>query len=483
MTLLPFRPRDRQTKTDRNVGNRSQPYLLVFFMTLAILGAMGSRLFYLQIVKGKEYQIRADSNRIRLIPKKPIRGNIFDRNGQILATSRLAYSAFIWPIAKSKPQWPKVREQLAEILEMEPQDIEKELEGVGADSPTLIRLAQDLTPAQITALEEFHQELDSVEVNIEPIRDYPNKSLGAHVLGYTGELSEEGLEERKNDGYRLGDIVGKIGIESYFESDLRGEWGGQRVEVNGAGKIVRLLEEQTPKAGQDINLTLDSDLQKAAQNIISRKGRSGIVALDPETGEVLALASNPTFDPNIFSRPIKQEEWDRLNSTGNPFINRAVRGFPPASTFKVVTAVAGMETGKYPASTVLGTYPYLSAGGVRFHEWNKAGFGPMGYVGALQWSSNTFFAQVGRGIGGENLIKWSREFGFGEKSGIEIHEERAGLIADNEWKMERFDREWAVGDTINMSIGQGFTLANTVQVARMFAVIANDGYLIRPHLQ
>jgi penicillin-binding protein 2 len=142
-----------------------------------------------------------------------------------------------------------------------------------------------------------------------------------------------------------------------------------------------------------------------------------------------------------------------------------------------------METGKYPASTVLGTYPYLSAGGVRFHEWNKAGFGPMGYVGALQWSSNTFFGQVGRGIGGENLIKWSRAFGFGEKSGIEIHEERAGLIADNEWKMERFDREWAVGDTINMSIGQGFTLANTVQVARMFAVIANDGYLIRPHLQ
>ncbi|MEL6788151.1 MAG: penicillin-binding transpeptidase domain-containing protein, partial [Cyanobacteria bacterium J06607_15] len=208
-----------------------------------------------------------------------------------------------------------------------------------------------------------------------------------------------------------------------------------------------------------------------------------IVALDPHTGAVIAMASYPSFDPNIFSNTITTEVWQELQSQGNPFLNMTLRAFPPASTFKVVTAVAGLETGKYPANTVLGTYPYLSVGGTRFREWNRRGFGRMGYVSALAWSSNTFFGQIGRGVGGKELIKYARLFGFGKPTGIELRGETGGLIADDAWKRRNFRNwGWTVGDTVNMSIGQGFTSATPLQVAVMFSAIANDGYRVTPHL-
>ena len=207
------------------------------------------------------------------------------------------------------------------------------------------------------------------------------------------------------------------------------------------------------------------------------------MALDPNTGAVLAMASYPSFDPNIFSSSVTPEVWQELQSQGNPFLNMGLRAFPPASTFKIVTAAAGLESGKYPPNTVLGTFPYLSVGGTRFGEWNKRGFGPMGYVSALAWSSNTFFGQIGRGVGGEELIKWARNFGFGKPTGIELKGETGGLIADDAWKRLNFkDWGWTVGDTVNMSIGQGFTSATPLQVAVMFSAIANDGYRVQPHL-
>jgi penicillin-binding protein 2 len=195
------------------------------------------------------------------------------------------------------------------------------------------------------------------------------------------------------------------------------------------------------------------------------------------------MVSYPAFDPNIFSGRITEEIWQEVQGKGNPFINRAVVGFPPASTFKIVTATAGMESGKYKPSTILPTYAYLRVGGTAFGEWNRSGFGPMGFVSAMAWSSNTFFGQIGNGIGGEKLIEWSRKYGFGSPTGIELKEESAGLIADNQWKQERFNWDWTVGDTVNMSIGQGFTLATPLQVAVMFAVPANGGYRVVPHLE
>lgn len=481
MTLISSIAKAKSKETGRTVGKGGRPWMIMFMVSMALIGGMGSRLAFLQLIQGQELEKVARDNSVRLAPKPPVRGNIFDRNGKILATTKLAHSAYIWPLARTKPNWEDTKILLSQLIDMSPEAIEAFLEKHNTYSTEPIPIARNLTIPQITAIEEFHDKLDGIEVISEPIRDYPEGNAASHVLGYTRELTPEDYEKYKDQGYRLQDYIGKLGLESALERRLRGKWGGQEIQVDRDGRFVKILGERQAQAGEDITLTIDIELQKIAQNVLGERLGS-IVAIDPRNGEVLAMASFPGFDPNIFSRRISPEEWAEVTAKGDPFINRSIRGFPPASTFKVVTAVAGMESGKYPADTVLITTPYLAAAGVRFYEWNKAGFGAAGYVKSLQWSSNTFFGQVGRGITGEVLIDWSRKMGFGELSGIELEEETPGLIADDAWKQERYDKEWSVGDTVNMSIGQGFTLASPLQIARMFAVPANEGYLVTPHL-
>nr|WP_315862720.1 penicillin-binding protein 2 [Picosynechococcus sp. PCC 11901] len=453
----------------------------MFAVSLALLGGIGSRLAFLQLVKGDELRQTARNNSVRIAPKPPIRGNMFDRHGKVLATTKLAHAVYVWPVARTRPDWPKTKQLLSQLVGIAPAEIEKRLESQDIYATEPLAIARNLTLAQVTAIEEHHQTLAGVEVIIEPVRYYPEGDTASHVLGYTRELTPEEFETRQAEGYRLQDYIGKLGLEASLESRLRGEWGGQEIQVDRDGRFVKILGEKPAQAGEDLRLTLDAELQKVAQRVLGRR-KGAIVALDPRNGDVLAMASYPNFDPNIFSDRISPEKWAAVTAQGDPFINRAIRGFPPASTFKVVTAAAGMESGKYPANTVLSTSPYLAAAGVRFYEWNRAGFGAAGYVKAMAWSSNTFFGQVGRGVGGETLIDWSRRFGFGSPTGIELNEETSGLIPDDDWTQERLDRPWNVGDTVNMSIGQGLTLATPLQVAQMFAVTANGGYLVQPHL-
>ncbi|HEY9650914.1 MAG TPA: penicillin-binding protein 2 [Coleofasciculaceae cyanobacterium] len=467
--------------TPRTVGRNYQSLVLMLIVSLFLFGGIGSRLAYLQLVQGDRNQQLAENNRIRLIPKQPVRGNIFDRKGKVLASSRLSRAVYLWPIALKQAEWPQTRKRLAEILEMPESDIQKRVEKAGFNSPSLIRIERDISPAQITALAEYSNDLEGVEVDIEAVRNYPNGELAAHVLGYTGELNDEELEKRKAEGYRLGDIVGQMGVEEAFEGLLRGEWGGQQVEVDGAGQVLRILGQKEAKSGKDIQLTLDLKTQKAAEAALGNQ-KGAIVALDPNNGAVLAMVSRPTFDPNIFSTRVTANTWKELQKKGTPFVNRSMRGFPPASTFKVVTATAGMESGKYSPDTILPTFAALNVGGTSFGEWNHAGFGSIGFIRAMAMSSNTFHGQIGRGVGGPELIKWSRKYGFGKKTGIELSEEAAGLVADDAWKRKQFNWEWTVGDTVNMSIGQGFTQATPLQVAVMFAVPANGGYRVKPHL-
>jgi penicillin-binding protein 2 len=453
----------------------------MLFVSLFLVGGMSSRLVYLQLVEGTRNRQLAENNRIRLIPKQPVRGNIFDRKGRVLATSRLSRAVYVWPIAQKKAEWPASLKLLSKILNMPAADIQKQLERAGYNSPSLLRIARDLSPEQITALEEYSNQLKGVEVDIEAVRDYPNGDLAAHVLGYTGELNEEELTKRKAEGYRMGDVVGQMGVEQAFESKLRGEWGGQQVEVDGTGRVLRVLGQKKAKSGKDVQLTVDLDVQKAAEKALGDQ-KGAIVAINPNTGAVLAMVSRPTFDPNIFSRRITPDIWKKLQGKGNPFVNRSMRGFPPASTFKVVTATAGLESGKYSPDTVLQTYAALNVGGTSFGEWNRAGFGPLGFAGAMAISSNTFFGQIGRGVGGPTLIEWARNYGFGQKTGIELSQEAQGLIADDAWKRKVYKWEWTVGDTVNMSIGQGFTQATPLQLSVMFSVPANGGYRVKPHL-
>ncbi|WP_017651899.1 penicillin-binding protein 2 [Fortiea contorta] len=471
-----------QKKDTRTVGRSYQPTFVILF-TLLMMTGIGARLAYLQIVQGANHRQRAEANRIRMIPKQPERGSIFDRNGKLLASTRHPRSVYLWPMAHTKPSWSVVGSRLSQILQIPQEEIEKKLEDAGANSSTLIRIARDLTEAQITALKEYETELKDVEVHTEAVRYYPHGRELAHVIGYTRELTAEQLQKKRHEGYRLGDVIGQMGIEKAYEKTLRGEWGGQQVEVDGAGRPLRVLGEKDAKPGNDLHLTIDLDVQKAAEKAL--KNRNGaIIALNPKNGSVLAMVSHPTFDPNIFSKQkLSKKDWETVQGVEHPLVNRALSAFPPASTFKIVTTTAGLESGKFSPKTVLQTYGSLTIGGTRFGEWNHAGFGPLGFVGAMQWSSDTFFYQIGRGIGGPTLIEWTRKYGFGKKTGFEFtSEEVKGLVPDQAWKKRAWKTDWTIGDTINMTIGQGALQTTPLQVAVMFAVPANGGYRVQPHL-
>jgi penicillin-binding protein 2 len=480
MAILP--PLLSNQKNTRTVGRGSQSLFLILF-TLLMTSGIGARLAYLQIIEGPKLRQRAESNRIRMIPKQPERGNIFDRNGKLLATTRYPRSVHLWPMAHTKPSWSVVGPRLSQILDIPQEEMEKKLEQAGANSSSLIRIARDLNEAQVTALKEYETELPNVEINTEAVRYYPDGRQLAHILGYTRELTAEQLKKRKSEGYRLGDVIGQMGVEKAYEKTLRGEWGGQQVEVDGAGRPLRVLGEKQAKPGNDLHLTIDLDIQKAAEKALGKRNGS-IIALNPNNGEVLAMVSHPTFDPNIFSKQkLSQTDWESVQGAEHPLVNRALSVFPPASTFKIVTTTAGIESGKFSPNVVLQTYGSLTIGGTRFGEWNHAGFGPLGFVGAMQWSSDTFFYQIGKGIGGPTLIEWTRKYGFGEKTGFDfVTEEAKGLVPDDNWKRKAWKMPWTIGDTINMTIGQGALQTTPLQVAVMFAVPANGGYRVQPHL-
>ena len=481
MTLWQSSPLGEKKNT-RTVGQNFQPVFLIAF-TLLMTTGIGVRLAYLQIVEGARHRSQAEANRVRIISKQPERGNIFDRYGKLLASTRSPRSVYLWPMAHTKAGWLVIGSRLEKILDIPKEEIEKKLEAAGPNSSSLIRIARDLNEAQITGLKEYENELNGVEIHTEAVRYYPHGKELAHVLGYTRELTAEQLKQRRPEGYRLGDVIGQMGAEKAYEKVLRGEWGGQQVEVDGAGRPIRVLGEKQARAGNDLNLTIDLKLQLAANKALGNYN-GAVVALDPNNGAVLAMVSRPTFDPNIFSKhKLSQKDWETVQGANHPLVNRALSAFPPASTFKIVTTAAGLESGKFAPNTVLQTYGSLTIGGTRFGEWNHAGFGPLGFVGAMKWSSDTFFYQIARAVGGPTLIEWTRKFGFGQKTGFDFEsEEKRGLVPDDEWKRKTRKMPWTIGDTINMSIGQGALLATPLQVAVMFAVPANGGYLVQPHL-
>lgn len=482
MAFMQFSSSLADRKTPRTVGRQYQSVVVMCLVSLVLLGGIASRLAYLQLVQGDRNSQLAENNRIRLVPKRPARGTIFDRDGKILAGSRLSHSVSIWPIALPKSEWPQVLDRLSKILKIPPEDLQARLEQAGYESIESITIARGISPAQATALAEYSNELPGVRLEGEAVRNYPYGDMAAHVLGYTGELTDEEYQVLKARGYRLGDITGQMGAEAAFETQLHGEWGGQQVEVDSAGRIIRTLGNKPAKSGNDVQLTLDLEVQKAAEAALGNR-TGAIVAIDPRNGAVLAMVSRPTFDPNIFSTRITDEQWAQLQSKTYPFLNRALQGFPPASTFKIVTTTAAIESGKYSPTTVLATFPFISAGGIQFWDWNRAGFGPLGFTGAMAMSSDTFFYQTAMGMGEAPLIEWTRRYGFGQKTGIELaDEESEGLVPDHDWKQEELGEGWYLGDTINMSIGQGYLQATPLQVAVMFAVAANGGYRVKPHL-
>ncbi|MCF2970658.1 penicillin-binding protein 2 [Synechococcus sp. Nb3U1] len=465
-----------QTKT---VGQSYRAIVLLLLASLLILAGLGSRLAYIQLVQTQYYRQLADTNRIRLLPQPPERGRIVDRNGVLLAGSQLSHSVFLWPLVQSRQRWQEMIPTLAQYLQIAPEEIEQKLEQAGYRSPFPVRILRNASPQVVIQLEEMSRELPGVMVEAETIRLYPNGDLAAHLLGYTGEIPQEKLQA--NPDYRLGDIVGLMGAEELFEAHLRGQWGGRQVEVDAMGEVLRVLGEQAPQPGKTLQLTLDVRLQQVAeQALANRKG--AVIAMDPRDGSILAMASYPTFDPNLFSSRITQAQWDTLQQQEFPFLNRGMRAYAPASTYKIITTAAGIESGAFPPGTVLQTAPYVQVGGWRFWDWNRVGFGRLNYRQAMAWSSDTFFYQIALGTKVGPLQEWSRRFGLGQPTGIGLKGEALGLVPDADWKQRHWREPWYVGDTVNMSIGQGFITATPLQMAVVTAAVANGGWRVRPLL-
>ncbi|OIP70188.1 MAG: penicillin-binding protein 2 [Oscillatoriales cyanobacterium CG2_30_44_21] len=476
--ISPFNP----TENTRTMGKGMRAAILFLLSLLVLIGLLGGRLFYLQILEGDRNQQLAENNRIRLIAKPPERGRLFDRKGNILASSRLAHVVYLWPIAQPEEKWGATIEKLAKYIAVPAATITAKLEQEGYKSPNLVRVSSAISPKLVTLLSEHSKDLPGVQVEPEAVRYYPNGDVAAHVLGYTGEITAEELPDLKEYGYRPGDVLGKAGVEYAFENMLRGEWGGQQVEVDAFGKVLRVLGQKPPKSGNAVKMTIDLDLEKAVEKILGAQ-QGGVVAINPNNGEVLAMVSHPAFDPNLFSGKISEAVWNRLQEKDHPFVNRVLQVYPPASTFKVVTMAAALESKKFGINDLLATYPYLDIGDFQFWDHNKAGFGTIGFTEAMAYSSNTFFGQVGMRVGEKTLAEWSRKFGYGEYSGLEIKsEETKGTVPDEEWKKRVIGEPWYVGNTLNMSIGQGDVQANLVQVSMMMAAVGNGGYKIRPHL-
>jgi penicillin-binding protein 2 len=474
----PFNP----TENTRSMGKGMRPAILFLLGVLVLIGLLGGRLFYLQLIEGDRNQQLAENNRIRLIAKPPERGRLFDRKGNIFASSRLAHVVYLWPIAQPKEKWGAIINRLAELMNVPPQTITDKLEQEGYNSPNLVRVSTAISPKLVTVLSEHSLELTGVKVEPEAVRYYPNGDVAAHVLGYAGELTAEEFPRLREKGYRPGDVIGKAGVEYAFETMLRGEWGGQQVEVDAFGKVLRVLGQKPPKAGNAVKLTVDLDLEKAVEKLLGDQ-QGGIVAMNPNNGEILAMVSHPAYDPNLFSGKISEATWQRLQEKDHPFINRTLQVYPPASTFKVVTMTAALESKKFSTTDMLPTYPYLDIGGFQFWDHNKAGFGTIGFNEAMAYSSNTFFGQVGMRVGERSIADWSHKYGYGEYSGIEIKgEETKGTVPDPEWKQKVIGEPWYVGNTLNMSIGQGDVQANLVQVSMMTSAVANGGFRIKPHL-
>jgi penicillin-binding protein 2 len=482
MTLTQRKKLVKPQETTRTMGRGVHAGILFAVSLFVLIFVLGSRLVYLQIIEGDRNRQLAENNRVRLVAKAPERGRIFDRRGNIIASSRLAHVIYLWPVAQPKEKWPATIAKLSEITGIKAEDILQKLEQKGYNSPDLVRISGAISPKLVTRIAERSYELPGVQVEPQAVRYYPNGDIAGHILGYTGEIAEGELEQLKPKGYRLGDVIGKSGVEAAFESKLRGTWGGQQVEVDAWGKVIRILGQKPPKPGSSVHLTIDLELQKVAEAALGN-AQGAIVVINPNNGEVLAMASRPNFDPNVFSTRITDATWKRLQAEDHPFVNRALQGYPPASTFKIITTTAGLETKKFAPGDVLSTFAYLEVGGIQFWDHNNAGFGTIGFPEALAFSSDTFFYQVGRRVGVDDLAAWARKFGLGSHSGIELRDEEAsGLVPDPAWKKKVLKDIWYEGNTINMSIGQGDLQASPLQVAVMISVPANNGYLVKPHL-
>jgi penicillin-binding protein 2 len=475
------------------MGSKHSYQINVFiFVAVVVFGSLISRLAYLQIAHGEDYLKQADNNRTNLMPIMAPRGLFYDRNGEVLVSNRPGFTVSLIPLAG--PISDDVINRLANILNMKPDEIKNKI-SQQANPLTPVRIKSDVDGDTITKIHEQNNDLPGVKVEIEAVRNYLNKELGAHMIGYVGEISDPEYKKRKNEGYELGNIVGKFGLEKVYDKDIRGVNGGERVEVDVNGRSVAMLGKKAAIPGNGLVLTIDAKIQKAAEQAIDDRLRylqmklgnpnakaAAAVVMNPQTGEILALVSRPTFNPNLFNGGISVKDWKEINDNPfNPMQNRTISAeYPPGSAFKIVTGTAALETGKItPEEKILDTGKHWIIPKGNAHG---AALGWIDFHVALVKSDNVYFYELGNRLGIDTLEKWARMFGLGSPTGINLPDEGEGLVANRKYKEKVYEEEWYLSETFDAAIGQGFQLATPLQMASLMSQIANGGHRYRPYL-
>ncbi len=463
-------------------GQFKSKFRILFIIVSIALIIIMMRMWYLQVIKGDDLRQRSENNSVRLRKIKPMRGLILDANRRVMVDNQPSFDLVFVPNRTKDVQM--IVEKIKALYAERSLSLPSFSSFTGKMKPLVpVVFERNIGMEKLAVVETHALELPGVVAEVTPVRQYLNGEMTAQIIGFTGEINREELDRDDTERLTPGDIIGKFGIEKFLDPHLRGKSGAEQVEVNVAGKAVRSLGRIPSVPGDNVVLTVDSVLQETAWNAIGN--RPGAVAvLDPRSGAVLALASSPSFDPNLFNGGISSDDWERLaNDRGHPMENRSISGqYPPGSTYKVIVAAAALEEGLITPETSFFCNGTFEMGNRTFRCWQEKGHGHVSLHRGIVESCDVYFYNLGKMLGVDKIAAAARAFGLGAPLGIDLTREKGGLIPTKQWKLSRFREPWQPGETISISIGQGFNLVTPLQLAHVYATLGNGGTLYRPRL-
>jgi len=463
-------------------GVYRQRFKQIFVIVCIALSILILRMWHLQVIKGEEMTQRSETNSIRICKIRPLRGLIMDRHGNVLVDNQPSFDIVFIP--DKNRDLKLVAGKLKSLYQEQSLPLAEDLGRLHEDkSFAPVRLDKNVDVKKLALIETRSLDFPGVSIDVVPTRQYLYGEMMAHLIGYVGEISRAELEKHDPNDYEAGDIIGKYGIERFFDSYLKGQSGADEVEVNAHGKKIRSLRKIEPAQGYNLHLTIDAALQQTAWDAF--EGRPGAAAaMDTRTGEILALVSSPSFDPNLFNGGISHQEWKKISSNPfHPMEDRAISGqYPPGSTYKLVVAAAALEEGIITPETTVYCDGTFHLGNRMFRCWQKKGHGRVNLHRAIVESCDVYFYNLGKQLGVDKIAYYAKAFGFGNPTGLPLAREKGGIVPTREWKLARKRQTWQAGETISVSIGQGFNLVTPLQLVSFYSALANGGVLYRPRL-
>lgn len=458
-------------------NNSRNRILLASYIIVVLFALFAIRLWQLQVLQGKEYGKISMGNMLRIIKIPAPRGIIYDRNGAPLVKNSPYFYASLMPenLKQVNIQY------LADILGVNAGDIYARINKKGISPFEPIKLKEGLTFKEIAAIEARRSDFPGLIIDIEMSREYLYGDIGAHLIGYLGKLNPSQSKDPEFKNVPPEAFIGQWGAELVFDRTLRGIPGERIIEIDALGREIKLLQENPPVKGDDLKLSIDINLQKVAEEAFA--GRAGaVVALKPDTGEILGLVSRPSFDPNLFARGVNYSQWTTLLQDKKvPMLNRALQSqYPPGSTFKIVTAIAALNEGVITPDTKVTCTGGITYGKWQFGCWKKGGHGTVSLHRAIVESCDVYFYEAGKRLGIDKIAEYARKLGLGSETGLQLVKERSGLIPDTKWKHEKRNQQWYLGETFNAAIGQGYVAATPMQMAQLMSVVANGGLIYKP---